>query len=128
MQDAAIGYINLAVIDFERSVAFYRDVLGLPLLFIDEKFQFASFRAGAIRFAVVGGTDAKKMRESKGGGDVHAGIAFCVPDVDAAFSELFAKGVRFTMLPSKQPWGGYMALFADPDGNIFYLDTPPELP
>ena len=31
--------------------------------------------------------------------------------------------VRFTMPPSKQPWGGYMALFADPDGNIFYLDS-----
>jgi predicted enzyme related to lactoylglutathione lyase len=26
------------------------------------------------------------------------------------------------MAPSKQPWGGYMAMFADPDGNIFYLD------
>jgi lactoylglutathione lyase len=127
MRDVTIGYINLAVIDFERSIAFYRDVLGLPLLFSDEKFQFASFRAGAIRFAVVGGAESKKMREAKGG-DVHAGIAFCVPDVDAAYRELAAKGVRFTMTPSKQPWGGYMALFADPDGNIFYLDTPPELP
>lgn len=27
------------------------------------------------------------------------------------------------MTPSKQPWGGYMAMFADPDGNIFCLDT-----
>ena len=122
MRDVGIGYINLAVVDFERSIAFYRDVLGLPLLFSDEKFQFASFRAGAIRFAVVGGPESKKMREAKGG-DVHAGSAFCVPDVDAAYRELSAKGVRFTMLPSKQPWGGYMALFADPDGNIFYLDT-----
>ena len=57
MRDVTIGYINLAVIDFERSIAFYRDVLGLPLLFSDEKFQFASFRAGAIRFAVVGGPE-----------------------------------------------------------------------
>ena len=128
MKDVRIGYINLAVTDFERSVAFYRDVLGLALLFTDEKFQFASFRTGAIRFAIVGGAESKKLRESKGGGDVHAGIAFCVPDVDAAYRELSGKGVRFTMAPSKQPWGGYMALFADPDGNIFYLDTPPELP
>jgi uncharacterized glyoxalase superfamily protein PhnB len=29
------------------------------------------------------------------------------------------------MTPQKQPWGGYMAMFADPDGNIFYLDTVP---
>lgn len=124
MKDVSIGYINLAVTDFNRSLAFYRDVLGLPLQFVDEKFQFAAFSAGHVRFAVVGGADSKKMRE---GGDVHTGIAFCVPDVDAAHRELAAKGVRFTMNPSKQPWGGYMAMFADPDGNVFYLDTPPEL-
>jgi predicted enzyme related to lactoylglutathione lyase len=122
MKDVIIGYINLAVTDFDRSLAFYRDVLGLPLLLIDEKFQFAQFSAGAVRFAVVGGPDSKKMREARGG-DFHTGIGFCVADVDAAHSELAAKGVRFTMTPSKQPWGGYMAMFADPDGNVFYLDS-----
>ena len=122
MKDVSIGYINLAVMDFNRSLAFYRDVLGLPLLFVDDKFQFAAFSAGQVRFAVVGGTDSKKMREARGG-DVHTGIGFCVPDVDTAYRELEGKGVRFTMKPSKQPWGGYMAMFADPEGNVFYLDT-----
>ena len=124
MKDVTIGYINLAATDFTRSLAFYRDVLALPVLFVDDKFQFAAFGAGPVRFAVVGGADSKKMREARGG-DFHTGIAFCVPDVDAAHRELAAKGVRFTMNPSKQPWGGYMALFADPDGNVFYLDTVP---
>ena len=119
MKNPVIGYITLGVVDFERSVAFFRDVIGFPLLFSDEKFKFARFQSGGTLFSVVGG--AGKERESKG--DVHAGIAICVPDVDAAYRELAAKGVRFTMKPSKQPWGGYMALFADPDGNIFYLDT-----
>ena len=32
------------------------------------------------------------------------------------------KGVQFTMQPTKQPWGGFMAMFTDPDGNVFYLD------
>ena len=127
MKNVSIGYINLAVTDFARSLAFYRDVLGLPQLFVDETFQFAAFSAGAVRFAVVGGPDSKKLRAARGG-DFHAGIGFCVPDVDAAYRELEGKGVRFTMKPSKQPWGGYMAMFADPDGNIFYLDTPPEPP
>ena len=127
MTDATIGYINLAVTDFDRSLAFYRDLLALPLLFVDDKFQFAAFRAGHVRFAVVGGAESKKMREARGG-DFHTGIGFCVADVDAAHRELEGKGVRFTMPPSKQPWGGYMAMFADPDGNIFYLDTPPEPP
>ena len=119
MKDAVIGYITLGVIDYQRSVAFFRDIIGFLLLISDESFQFARFQAGSITFAVVGG--AGKEREARN--DVHAGIAICVPNVDAAYRELSAKGVRFTMPPSKQPWGGYMALFADPDGNIFYLDT-----
>lgn len=119
MQNPVIGYITLGVIDYERSLKFFRDVIGFPLLANDAGFKFARFQAGNVTFAVVGG--AGKEREARG--DVHAGIAICVPDVDAAYRELEAKGVRFTMKPSKQPWGGYMALFADPDGNIFYLDT-----
>ena len=39
-----------------------------------------------------------------------------------AYEELGARGVRFTMPPQEQPWGGFMAMFTDPDGNIFYLD------
>jgi lactoylglutathione lyase len=118
-----IGYINLAVRDHARAVAFYRDVLGLPLLVEDATFEFAQFDAGTVRFAVVGGPASKKLRDERGD-DFHAGIAFCVPDVDAAYRTLVSRGVRFTMTPSKQPWDGYMALFADLDGNIFYLDTP----
>ena len=122
-----IGYINLAVRDYPRAIAFYRDVLGLRLLVEDSQFEFAQFDAGTVRFAVVGGPQSKKLRDERGG-DFHAGIAFCVPDIDAAYRTLAARGVRFTMTPSKQPWGGYMALFADPDGNIFYLDTMPAAP
>lgn len=118
MNNPVIGYITLRVIDYQRSIEFFREIIGFPLLFDDEKFQFARFQAGDVTFAVVGGAG----EERKTRGDVHSGIAICVPDVDAAYRELSAKGVRFTMPPSKQPWGGYMALLADPDGNIFYLD------
>ncbi len=55
-------------------------------------------------------------------GDRHTGIGFVVGDLDAAHAELAARGVRFTQAPTRQPWGGYMALFTDPDGNVFYLD------
>jgi predicted enzyme related to lactoylglutathione lyase len=120
MDKPVIGYLTLGVIDQPRAVAFFRDVIGFPLLYSDEKFQFARFAAGGITFAVVGGAG----EERKARGDVHTGIGICVPDVDAAYRELAAKGVRFTMKPSKQSWGGYMGLFADPEGNIFYLDTP----
>jgi predicted enzyme related to lactoylglutathione lyase len=31
------------------------------------------------------------------------------------------------MEPTRQPWGGYMALLEDPDGNRFYLDQVSEI-
>jgi len=37
---------------------------------------------------------------------------------------LIKNGVEFTMTPTHQPWGGFMAMFKDPDGNTFYLDQP----
>jgi predicted enzyme related to lactoylglutathione lyase len=119
MTGLAIGYVNVGVRDVQRAVAFYRDTLGLTPKFVDEGFHYAAFEAGAITFAVAGG-------EAEREGDRHTGIGFCVADVDAAHRELSARGVRFTMLPSRQPWGGYMAMFADPDGNVFYLDRQAE--
>lgn len=52
----------------------------------------------------------------------HTGVGFGVPDLRAAHARLEAAGVRFPMPPARQPWGGFMAMFADPDGNLFYLD------
>ena len=45
-------------------------------------------------------------------------------DLEAAVEFYAGKlGVIFTMEPTKQPWGGgFMALIADPDGNLLYLD------
>jgi uncharacterized glyoxalase superfamily protein PhnB len=50
------------------------------------------------------------------------GVGFSVADLDAAHVELKSRGVRFTIEPEKYPWGGYMAMFADPDDNTYYLD------
>jgi predicted enzyme related to lactoylglutathione lyase len=115
--DCRIGYVTVGISDLERSIAFYRDVMGFKLLYSAPEFHYASFDANGMRFSIAGG-----------GSDEHSagrrtGIGFVVPDVDAAHAELVAKGVEFTMPPGKQPWGGYMGMFADPDGNIFYLDS-----
>ncbi len=117
-----IGYINLHVHDYAQAVAFYRDVVGLPLLFADESFSFARFAAGGVTFAVAGDPNLARQTPAQ---DRMSGIGFQVPDVDAAHEALKANGVRFTMPPTKQPWGGYMAMFADPEGNVHYLDSMP---
>jgi predicted enzyme related to lactoylglutathione lyase len=114
---ARIGYLNVHVRDFERAVAFYHDALGFTPKFSDATFNYASFDVGGMPFAVAADPSRTGPRE-----DHLTGIGIVVPDVDEAFAELKARGVRFTMEPSRQPWGGYMAMFADPDGNVFYLD------
>ena len=119
--DARIGYINIGVRDLERSVAFYRDVLGFTLIFSEPSFSYAAFDVGGMRLAIAASeTDGFTGRAP---GDRHTGVGLMVADVDAVCAELTAKGVVFTMPPAKQPWGGYMGIFSDPDGNLFYLDA-----
>ena len=113
--DCRIGYVTVGVKNLEGGVAFYRDLLGFSLMNSAPEFSYAAFDVGGMRFAIAAGADEAFTGR-------HSGIGFVVPDVDEAHAALAAKGVEFTMPPSKQPWGGYMAMFTDPDGNHFYLD------
>jgi len=53
----------------------------------------------------------------------HTGLNLAVAELDAAVSELKARGATFAMEPTRQPWGAHMALLSDPDGNLFYLEA-----
>ena len=120
MSTLRLWYMNVFVTDLGRAVEFYRSVLGLPLQFQEEKFGYASFAPEVLRFGIA--RVDPNAAESQGLVGRHTGIGWGVADLNAAYEHLKAKGVRFTMVPTKQPWGGFMAMFADPDGNIFYLD------
>lgn len=120
MRDLAIAYVNVHVTDLGRSVEFFSRTLGLGLNFSEEEFGYASLDAGPVRLGLarVEASDPAS-RELVG---KHTGIGFAVPDLAAAHARLASAGVTFPMEPAKQPWGGFMALFSDPDGNVFYLD------
>ena len=115
--ECRIGYVIIGVKSLESAIEFYRDTLGFEFMFSDPGFNFASFKVGDLQLSLAAGAE-----ETHGAGDHNTGIGFMVPDVDAAHAELAGKGVKFTMGPGKMPWGGYMAMFVDPDGNEFYLD------
>jgi len=120
MLNPRLWYVNVFTNDLERAVEFYRDTLGLPLQFQDESFGYASFASEGMRLGIA--CVDPSAPESAALVGRHTGVGFGVPDLDAAYRELKAKGVPFPMVPTKQPWGGYMATFTDADGNIFYLD------
>ena len=119
MENLKLWYVNVYVTDLARSVEFFEKTLGLELQFTDAEFGYASVDAGPLRIGLAQiDPDDEESRPLVGR---HTGVGFGVPDLLAAHAELAAKGVPFPMEPSKQPWGGFMALIADPDGNVYYL-------
>jgi len=117
LSDATIGQLLIPVDNFERSVAFYRDVLGLPFLFAAPP-QMAFFTCGSVRVLVgVVPPSAKAQRGSA--------IYFRVKDIDGVFSSLSAAGVGFTANPhvvNRTPRSElWLAEFTDPDGNQLAL-------
>jgi lactoylglutathione lyase len=119
MNKLRLGYVNFFVSDFDRSLRFFRDQLGLKVLKEDEKFGYASFDTGAAQLAFSKSTDQPELLGR------HTGIGLVVDDIALSYEALRAAGVQFEMAPEKQPWGGVLALFKDPDGNLFYLDEVP---
>ena len=49
------------------------------------------------------------------------GASLAVDDIQHVFERLRSNGVRFTGAPERQPWGGLMTHFHDPDGNVLTL-------
>ena len=112
-----VDYIMVNVSDMGRSVAFYRDTLGLPLKF--ESPGWSEFETGTSTVALHG---AEKPAERAGSG--HGGpaagtctIGFSVEDLDAAVEALKSRGAYFVMGPTDQPEEGIrLAVCVDPDG------------
>jgi len=48
-------------------------------------------------------------------------VSLTVDDVARTYEELAKRGVDFVSPPAKQPWGGVIAHFRDPDGNVLTL-------
>lgn len=112
-----VAYVNVFVTDLSRALGFYKDALGLYVQFTSPEHGYASVAAGDIRLGLAVPTQEQKDLIGR-----HTGIGFEVPDLEREYLRLKELGVTFTMPPAKQPWGGFMALVSDPDGNVFYLD------
>lgn len=112
-----LAYVNVFVRELGHATEFYRDKLGLPLQFSSPEHGYASFSAGSVRLGIaLPGPDHAQLVGR------HTGVGLAVSDLEAECTRLSGLGVRFTMPPTRQPWGGFMAMISDPDGNLFYLD------
>jgi len=111
-----VGQIALNAKDLRRAVAFYRDVLGLPLLF--EIPSAAFFQAGDVRL-MIGPAEQPEL-------DHPASILYYrVPDIHASFGVLTAAGATIVheprmiaRMPDHDLW---MCFFRDSEGNTAAL-------
>lgn len=107
-------YFIVYVSDMQRSVAFYRDVLGLPLKFTSP--GWTEFQTGSTTLALhMTGSEKVALHEGRPpAGQAHLG--FMVDDIQAAYEDLKERDVFFSLPPQKQVTGRTLAVLHDPDG------------
>jgi predicted enzyme related to lactoylglutathione lyase len=111
-----IGQISIIVHDLPRATAFYRDVLGLPLLFTVPNLAF--FDCGGVRL-MLGPAETPQFDHPS------SILYFRVPDLNAAYQRLVESGVQIfapprliAPMPTYDLW---MTAFHDSEGNIHQL-------
>lgn len=112
-----LGQVALTVRDVERSMAFYRDAVGLPFLFAP---------APTLAFLMIG--DVRLMLSTPEGDFTPGGstvLYLRVADIEAEYAALAARGVPFidrphlvARMPDHELW---MCFLRDPDGHTLAL-------
>jgi predicted enzyme related to lactoylglutathione lyase len=106
-------------VDYESSVAFYRDVVGLH--------TYREWRTGTV--FLLGGGLLELSRSAGPVTDDKISLWLQVRDVDAEFARLQAAGVTVVESPVDEPWGLREARLRDPDGLMLVLvEIPPDHP
>jgi predicted enzyme related to lactoylglutathione lyase len=98
-------------VDYGRSVAFYRDVVGLHI--------FREWGSGTVFF--LGGGLLELSRSAGPVTDDKLALWLHVRDVDAEFARLAAAGAEVVEAPVTEPWGLREARVRDPDGLLLVV-------
>lgn len=105
---------SIPVSNFENSLNFYRDLLGLKVQLDGRTFNWMEL--GPDEPACKIGLYEWKAGIPRGY-PIITGITLDTDDIQELHRRLISAGTRFTNLPRKQEWGGWSADFLDPDGN-----------
>lgn len=111
--------VLLRPVDYDRSVAFYRDVVGLHI--------YREWATGTVFF--LGGGLLELSRSGGPVTDDKLSLWLQVRDVDAEFDRLAAAGVTVVEAPVLEPWGLREARVRDPDGlQLILVEILPDHP
>lgn len=111
-----LGQVHVPAQDTERATVFYRDILGLPLLFTASNMAF--FDCGGVRLMI-------SQPEGEGPHQTGSILYFAVPDIAMAHDRLQKAGVRcegeprkIAEMPTHDLW---MSFFRDSEDNLAAL-------
>ena len=121
-----IATITLVVDEYDRAIAFYRDVLGLTLV--------EDTPMGSKRWVVIAGADGARLLLAKAEGAAQraaigmqtggrVGFFLETDDFAADHARLKAAGVKFLEAPRHEAYGS-VVVFEDPYGNKWDLIQP----
>jgi catechol 2,3-dioxygenase-like lactoylglutathione lyase family enzyme len=120
----------LAVSDFERSLAFYRDRLGLAVEAVYDDPPYATLTCAGARIS---------LAEQGHPAEDRPGVAMAAPpdrsradvvlvlevaDALAVHAALAAEAVPMLAPPFSPPWGGCRFFCVDPDGYLVEIEQP----
>lgn len=119
-------HVNAVVLfarDFQASLVFYRDTLGLPVALLED--DFVAFKLHDQDFALQALATAVELFDAQvePAGAQSDRVMLCadVDDVNAVYDTLTARGLDFVKAPFDRDWGYRTAYFRDPDGNLWEL-------
>ena len=99
----------------ERLARFYRDILDMEP--VSQRDGFMAFQFGDLRLTITNHSEVKGDAKDP----LRIMVNLAVDDIHSAYQRLLGKGVEFLREPEKEHWGGYVATFKDPDGNVLQL-------
>ncbi|NEW25616.1 VOC family protein [Nocardia cyriacigeorgica] len=116
--DILSSRILLRPADYDRTLAFYRDDLGLAIA--------REYPGGTVFFAGQSLIEIAGHGGSDGSSSFDGAIWLQVRDVSAAAVELTLKGVSIERAPVQEPWGLIEMWVRDPDGVAIVLVEVPD--
>lgn len=115
---------SLTVKDLQKSVAWYRDVLGFTIdqeIKRDGQLRAVSLKAGSVRIVIGQDDGAKGWDRVKGEGfSLQITTAQNLDEMANRIKEL---GVTLELEPTDMPWGARVFRVRDPDGFRFAIST-----
>jgi catechol 2,3-dioxygenase-like lactoylglutathione lyase family enzyme len=115
---------SLYVSDLPRSVRFYQEIFGFPVI-SDFGERGCALQAGPRQVLLLFKKRASLATETPHDGDGELHVAFAIPSADLAPWESWLKE-RGISVEEKRNWeaGGWSLYFRDPDRHLLELATP----